>query len=1463
MDHDCDYGCSVAIGTCADGDNDHACDYGCSKSYGDHVDSDKNHVCDYGCPNEIAKDQHVDTNLDHICDYGCVERIGQCVDNNQNHVCDYGENSENGCRVSYGSHEAAEGTHTCDYCGEPVSTCTDAGNLSKTEQVNATCASTGTKEYWTCSVCAKNYSDAEAENEITDLAAWKADENGGLIPATGEHTYSEKYTTENGRHWLACTNPDCSAKTNDAECTDGEDNDHNCDTCGAENVSGHSYAYVNNNDGTHDYTCSVCGDVQKDDEPHDYGEAHKCACGAVEMFTITFNTDGGTAVEAITGNYGAAVQAPEDPTRVGYTFVGWDKEIPSNIPAENMTITAQWTINTYTVKWENEDGNVLETDENVEHGTVPTYDGATPTKAATAQYTYTFNGWTPEVSAVTGDMTYKATYTQTTNTYTVTWKHEDGTVLKTDENVLFGATPNYDGKTPTKQAEGCTSYTFKGWDNEPASVNGDVTYTAKFEANTVHNYDQKNTDDEYLAAAATCKAEATYYYSCVCGQKGTETFKHGKLQEHDWNPEISYVAEPKTDEHGCEYYEFKASRNCVNCNATEETTAETIGELRPDEGQEPTCSNEGVGSCEVTFKEEWAETYEFPNLTIPKDSNNHENIQEVDGTAPTCTANGKTDKIYCATCETVLADHKEIAMIDHGIKEVVYAGGNIPVKNQNIAALKASSFIQEMTVQDLMDKVNYCVNEAAKNSLLGTFANFYGSEKFQSFVQEIVGKDTKDLTDTQKSNATVLYVAQKLSKADTGELRAFLETNTKYDTISHNENIGEKIVQAALTYGMYCAYESCGMEWETVNLDMIVDCIEDSDGEGFLHYLEIQGERDLAGFLAAMETINSAVENNKSLDNGIFAGTTGDLNEELDSVLGNENSESSPVETLLNKGFNDPDLVKLIQNEITDYSHYCSCGEKLTDCILETVPGKDATCTETGLTDGSICILCGTETQGEVIGKKSHELSKTEAVEATCTTPGNSEYWTCKTCGKFFGDETGSNEIKKDSWITTNAHTSEHVEAKEATCYQDGNNEYWTCETCDKFFSNEECTMEIAKETVTIPATGVHIWGEATIDKAPTCTEPGQKTSKCTNDGCDASHTEAIEKTAHTPGEPVFEGTTAIVSCKDCGAEISRNELLNPFSSPTMELNSKLTFCFIVKFNNSQNSNFLDPNEEYIARVTRTEYDGKTVTQDIPSSEWTAYKSTSSGVPRKKISFNNMAAKQMTDILSVVIYNSKNEPVTIAYESSVRKYAMTQIKSIEGNANYVDLMAVLVDMLNYGAAAQTQFNYNKEDLANNELTASQKAYGSPDDVTASDLRVKGTGYSTTTLSLENNLVMNLVFFKDALGGNVQDLTATITYTHHYAPNNVQTLTITGSEFKSYKNSSTGRERFLIEIDCLDFPDGDQLVTCEIRNSAGEVLSTTTETVNGFLSRNVTPTVPVYLEALKFTTSAYQYFKTQA
>ena len=106
----------------------------------------------------------------------------------------------------------------------------------------------------------------------------------------------------------------------------------------------------------------------------------------INQYTISFDTNGGSEIAPITQDYGTKITAPADPIREGYTFIGWDREIPKTMPAENMTVTAQWEINRYTITFDTAGGSEIApiTQDYGTNITAP----ADPTREG-----YTFIGW--------------------------------------------------------------------------------------------------------------------------------------------------------------------------------------------------------------------------------------------------------------------------------------------------------------------------------------------------------------------------------------------------------------------------------------------------------------------------------------------------------------------------------------------------------------------------------------------------------------------------------------------------------------------------------------------------------------------------------------------------------------------------------------------------------------------------------------------------------------------------------------------------------------------------------------------------------------------------------------------------------------------------------------------------------------------------------------------------------------
>ena len=209
-------------------------------------------------------------------------------------------------------------------------------------------------------------------------------------------------------------------------------------------------------------------------------------------YTITFKPENGGEDIVITQDYGTAITAPANPTKTGYTFAGWDKTIPATMPAENITLTARWTVNQYTITLKLENGGqdiVIKQD----YGTAITAP-ANPTKTG-----YTFAGW---------DKTIPSTMPAEDMTITARW---------TENRVIVIIRPDDSKDEPDPG-------TIHQWG--PWRSNGDGTHTRRCTASGC--FDQQN--GKCYGGAPNCTQRA----SCIlCGAKygKTDPTRHASLEK--------------------------------------------------------------------------------------------------------------------------------------------------------------------------------------------------------------------------------------------------------------------------------------------------------------------------------------------------------------------------------------------------------------------------------------------------------------------------------------------------------------------------------------------------------------------------------------------------------------------------------------------------------------------------------------------------------------------------------------------------------------------------------------------------------------------------------------------------------------------------------------------------------------------------------------------------------------------
>ena len=219
-----------------------------------------------------------------------------------------------------------------------------------------------------------------------------------------------------------------------------------------------------------------------------------------------------------------------------------------------------------------------------------------------------------------------------------------------------------------------------------------------------------------------------------------------------------------------------------------------------------------------------------------------------------------------------------------------------------------------------------------------------------------------------------------------------------------------------------------------------------------------------------------------------------------------------------------------------------------------------------------------------------------------------------------------------------------------------------------------------------------------------------------------------------------------------------------------------------------------------------------------------------------------VAAAQMTDLVDIVVTDEDGNVYNIGYETSVRSYVITNID----NQKKAATKTLLVDMVNYGAAAQDQFKYRQGDYANAGLTDAHQALATPA-VECENIMKKGPNFVGTNLSLQDRILLNF-FFKAVDDTTMASMYATVEFTG--VLNNEVKETV-----KLIKKSGYP----CVAVDQIVLADAVCPVTVTVYNADGTVYGYGTDSVESYNARqNPDGTNALYTNIMKFAAAALAY-----
>ena len=726
----------------------------------------------------------------------------------------------------------------------------------------------------------------------------------------------------------------------------------------------------------------------------------------INQYTITFDTNGGSEIAPITQDYGTEITVPDNPTRKGYTFKGWDKEIPETMPAENITVKAQWEINQYTIAFDTNGGSEIATITQ-DYGTEITAP-ADPTRKG-----YTFKGWDKEIPETmpAENITVKAQWE--INQYTIAFDTNGGSEIAPitqDYGTEITAPDN-----PTREG-----YTFIGWDRDIPEIMSaeNITVTAQWEINrytitfdTAGGSEIATITQDY-GTEITAPADPTREgYTFIGWDKAIPTTMPAEniTVTAQWKDSEKPTGEIKINENS-----WKAFLNNITFGLFFKDT-QTVTITAADNSGETVTVEYLLSDKELTKAELDGMTFTAYTAPFGIDPDNEYIIYVrltdkagntdyicsdgivLDGTSPVITGieDGKT---YCEA-QTVTITEKYVDTVTvNGTAVTLDATGSFTLApadgEQKIVVTDKAGNTAEMTVTvndghtyewqsengQYWQKCKFCNHETAKKDI--PTINISGADK-------VCRMQDYKFSFTLPEGAT--------------------DAAYGYEFIG----LGDGPLTPTFEGGMYCGIiKSAAYLAEETGFKLIVSA-KTADGFEFSAEKTVAIQNEHSGGTATC-TEQATCE--------ICGEKYGDLKPHSYSVKWSTGEASHWHECTKCRAKTDEaehtdtnkdhkcDVCDKVLSECTDTNkdHKCDlCGKALSEHS-----GGKATCK-----DKAKCEFCG-ESYGELNANNHSDLKHFPAVAATKTAEGNIEYWYCEGCGKYYSDKDGTKEIKKADTVT-------------------------------------------------------------------------------------------------------------------------------------------------------------------------------------------------------------------------------------------------------------------------------------------------------------------------------------------------------------------------------------------------------------------------------------------------------------